>query len=352
MTETSSAPARSIFTHLPTPLEPAPRLSEALGAEVWIKRDDIAGLPLAGNKVRKLEYLVAAALAAGADTLVAQGAAISNVTRCTAAVASAAGLSCHLVLAGHEPEQASGNLLISGLLGAQLHFIDIPSLMGPEGWALLHTHAEEVCTRLRQAGRHPFLMPVGCSAPHGALGFVNAFNELMAQLDERRIAPVRVFHASTSGGTHAGLTLGRHLLGRGPQISGVGAAIVYPDLSTRLDELAMGAARLLGHQSLRPGELAFDVRFDHLGDGYGQPTPEATEALQLLARTEGILTDPVYTAKALAALVADARLGRLEGPVVFWHTGGLPGLFEPQAAQQLWTACRRPPEPHSGGDEG
>ncbi|TCO59516.1 pyridoxal-phosphate dependent enzyme [Actinocrispum wychmicini] len=331
----SDNPPRRPFAHLPTPLEPAPRFSDALGVEVWVKRDDIGSLPLAGNKVRKLEYLVAAAIAEGADTLVAQGAAISNVTRCTAAAAAAAGIDCHLVLGGGEPVEANGNLLLCRLLGAQLHFADIPSFDGAQHWGQLHAHTEKLCAHLRDAGRRPFMMPVGCSAPHGALGFVVAYGELLAQLDERGLTPTQIFHASTSGGTHAGLVLGRHLHAHGPHVVGVGAAVVYPDLGKRLDELAVGAAQLLGHP-VRPGELTFNVRFDQLGDGYARPTDQANTALRLLAQTEGILTDPVYTAKALAALVGDARAGDLTGPVVFWHTGGLPGLFEPQAAGPLW----------------
>jgi 1-aminocyclopropane-1-carboxylate deaminase/D-cysteine desulfhydrase-like pyridoxal-dependent ACC family enzyme len=328
-------PERSAFAHLPTPLEPAPRFSDALGVEVWIKRDDAGSLPVAGNKVRKLEYLVAAAIAEGADTLVAQGASISNVTRCTAATAAKAGLECHVVLGGNEPEHAGGNLLVTGLLGGQLHFVDVPSFSGAQDWARLHAFTEELCDRLRGAGRRPFVMPVGCSAPHGVLGFVDAFDELMTQLTDRRLRPTRIFHASTSGGTHAGLVLGRHLRGDGPEITGVGAAVVYPELTERLDDLAIGAAALLG-RSVRRRELAFHVRFDQLGEGYARPTPQATRAAELLAHTEGILTDPVYSAKALAALVADAGAGVLQGPVVFWHTGGLPGLFEPAVAERLW----------------
>ena len=332
--------ARWPLAVLPTPLQRVPRFSEALGLEVWIKRDDVGSLPLAGNKVRKLEYLVAQAMQAGADTLVAQGAVISNVTRCTAAAASAAGVQCHLVLGGREPERANGNLLVSSLLGAELHFVDIPRFTGPDAWERLHGYTEELCQRLRQDGQHPFLMPVGCSAPHGVLGFVAAFDELATQLAEANIEPTRVVHTSTSGGTHAGLVLGRHLRGHGPPITGVAAANVYPDLQGRLEELATSAARLLGHDIGR-GVLGFDVRFDQLGDGYAQPTPAALAALDLLARTEGILTDSVYTAKALAALVNDARARRIEGPVVFWHTGGLPGLFEPAVAAELWQRQRQ-----------
>jgi D-cysteine desulfhydrase family pyridoxal phosphate-dependent enzyme len=315
-----AAQPRVRLAPLPTPLQPAPRLGEALGAEVWVKRDDVGSLGLAGNKVRKLEFALGAALAAGADCVITTGAAQSNHMRATAAACAQLGLRAVLVVRGESDGGApTGNLLLDRLLGAELCWA------GTDDWGELNALTERIAGQLRDAGATPYAIPAGCSSPTGALGFVAAYRELRDQLAEAGVAARRIVHASTSGGTHAGLLLGRALAGgEGPAPLGFDVGRLYPDPVAHVARIATGAARLLG------AELTFgaaDVELDdsQLGDGYGAFTPAARDAIRLAARREGILFDPVYSGKGLAGLVARAR--ELGGPLVLWHTGGAQALF-------------------------
>jgi 1-aminocyclopropane-1-carboxylate deaminase/D-cysteine desulfhydrase-like pyridoxal-dependent ACC family enzyme len=313
---------------LPTPLERLARFGAAISAEVWTKRDDMGALGLAGNKVRKLEFVLAAARADGADAVVIVGAEQSNACRAAAAACARLGLRCLLVLSGEPPERATGNLLLDRLFGAEVVFA------GTTDWATLAAAAEEATERLRAKGATPCALPVGASSPLGAVGFAVAWFELLEQLDAAGIAAATVVHASSSGGTHAGLVAGRRLTGRGPRIRAIGVADdIYPDMPARYAELATDAARLLGARggdgAITPDDLWLDMGF--LGDGYAVPTAGANEAIRLLARTEAIVCDPVYSGKALAAVVAAARAGELAGgATVFWHTGGYHALFAPR----------------------
>lgn len=305
---------------LPTPLQRAERLGPTLGVELWIKRDDIGSLGLAGNKVRKLEFALGAALADGADCVVTCGAAQSNHMRATAAAAAQLGLHAVLVVRGTEDAAApTGNLLLDRLLGAELRWA------GTDDWGELNALTEQVADELRAAGRAPYAVPAGCSSPTGALGFVAAYAELRAQLDEAGVAAARLCHASTSGGTHAGLLLGHALAdGEGPAPLGFDVGRLYPDPAAHVARLATDAARLLGSdRTFTAADTALDD--SELGDGYGAVTPAATAAIRLAAQREGILFDPVYSGKGLAGLVAHARTG--EGPLVLWHTGGAQSLF-------------------------
>lgn len=313
--------ARIPLAPLPTPVVRAERFGAAIGADVWIKRDDIGSIGLAGNKVRKLEFVVADALAQGADTLVTAGAAQSNHARATACAAAALGLRCILVLGGSQPVRAEGNLLLDGLFGAELRFV------GSDDWSDINRALADTVAAAGDAGDAPYLIPLGCSSPLGAVGFVAAYRELLDQLDVAGVTAAEVWHASTSGGTQAGLTLGRWLAGRGPAVRGVSAGVVWRDPTGALARHATEAAALLGEMvEIAPHDIALDLEW--VGAGYGEPTPAALEAIDLLARTEGILCDPVYSGKGLAALVGAARAGRLPGPVVFWHTGGVPVMFD------------------------
>jgi D-cysteine desulfhydrase family pyridoxal phosphate-dependent enzyme len=319
---------RATLAPLPTPLHHLPRFSAELGAEVWMKRDDVGSVGLAGNKVRKLEFVLGAARHDGADAIVIVGAEQSNACRAAAAACAQLGLRCVLVLSGDAPDRATGNLLLDRLYGADVRFA------GTTDWAALAEAAEQVTAELRAAGATPSMLPVGASSPLGAVGFVVAWLELLAQLDELDVAADTVVHASSSGGTHAGLVTGRRLTGRGPRVRAIGVADdIYPDMPARYAELATGAAGLLGADgsdgAIAPGDLWLDMGF--LGAGYAVPTPAAVEAIRLLARTEGIVCDPVYSGKALAAVVAAARAGELTGgATVFWHTGGYHALFAPR----------------------
>src|SRR3954468_11723184 len=316
---------RATLAPLPTPLHHLPRFSAAVGADVWMKRDDVGAVGLAGNKVRKLEFVLGAARRDGADAIVIVGAEQSNACRAAAAACAQLGLRCVLVLSGDAPDRATGNLLLDRVFGADVRFA------GTTDWAALAHESEQASASLRADGATPYLLPVGASSPLGAVGFAVAWFELLEQLDALDVAATTVVHASSSGATDAGLIAGRRLTERGPRVRAIGVADdIYPDMTGRYAEIATGAARLLGAgPDISADDLWPDMAF--LGAGYAVPTPEAVEAIRLLARTEGIACDPVYSGKALAALVAAARSGDLDDcATVFWHTGGYHALFAPR----------------------
>lgn len=305
------------LAHLPTPLEPLPRLGAHLGLDdFWVKRDDLTGLALGGNKARKLELLLADALARGADTLVTGGGPQSNHARITAAAAAAAGLDCHLALAGPVPAHTDGNLLLDHLLGATLHF------EGPIAYEEIELAIATVADRLAAAGRRPYAIPVGGASVVGVAAYALAIDELEEQLLALgRPAFDWIVVADGSGGTQAGLLAG---LGTSTtQVVGVDVG-TRPDLDTAVPELASRAAAHLGRDAT-PGPTIID--HDHVGRGYGWATDGAIAAMRDAARTEGLILDPVYSAKAMAALVTRVRDGRLGGRVLFWHTGGAPAMF-------------------------
>lgn len=310
----SGPPDRLSLAHLPTPVEPLDRLSAWLGGpRVLVKRDDQTGLALGGNKARKLEFLCGEALASGCDTLVTGGGSQSNHARMTAAAANRLGLECHLAIAGSPSGPATGNLLLDRLLGAHLHFT------GERGYYETETAITELSHRLAAEGRRPYPIPIGGASVTGALAYVAAADELLAQLSE----PVDwIVLADGSGGTHAGLLAG---LGGEVRVLGVDVG-TRPDLDRRVSELALAAASA-GARKTPPPEAVIDhTRF---GPGYGKPTPECFEALSATARLEGLILDPVYTSKAMAGLIAWVRAGRFGAgdTVLFWHTGGAPALF-------------------------
>ncbi len=305
---------------LPTPLHELPRLSTAVGGvPIWIKRDDLTGFALGGNKVRKLEFLLADALRQGADTLVTAGGLQSNHARVTAAAAAAAGLDCHLVLSGSRPERLQGNTALDALLGATLHFV----ATGPERTARLSALAEE----LRRAGRKPYVIPIGGSAPLGALGYVLALREVQEECARRGLRPEAIVVAASSGGTQGGLEAGKRLVGWDVRIIGVSADEPAVFLQQASAEMATEALALLGrHETVWPNELT--VLGDYVGEGYGASTPASQEAMVLFAKTEGIILDPTYTAKAAAGVLDLIRRGEFRGQgVLFWHTGGLPPVL-------------------------
>lgn len=314
---------RFSLCHLPTPLQPAPRLGAWLGGiELWIKRDDLTGLALGGNKTRKLEYLVGAARAAGCDTLITAGAAQSNHCRQTAAAAAAAGLRCHLALGGAAPAQAQGNLLLDHLLGAHLH------------WCGAHRKGEDLpalAKRLQGEGLRPYVVPYGGSNVTGALGYARAAHELVEQCDSLDLVPHRVVLASSSGGTQAGLVAGFSHAGREVRVTGVRVdkTDATPTHSESLELLARStAAALSGHEA---ADLRLEIELvdDALHAAYGEVTAAEREAIAVAGRLEGLLLDPVYTGRAFAGLTRMVREGRIaQGEtVVFWHTGGHPALF-------------------------
>ncbi|MBI1382852.1 MAG: pyridoxal-phosphate dependent enzyme [Planctomycetaceae bacterium] len=317
-------PARFPLAHLPTAVEPMDRLGAHLGlrsGQLWVKRDDQTGLALGGNKARKLEFLVADALRRGADTLVVGGGAQSNNVRATAAAGARAGLKTVAVLGGPEPEHASGNLLLDRLLGCEVEWLD-----GYE-FAAVEARIEALCAELAAGGAHPYRVPIGASTALGALGYSVCAEEIAAEVP----AASTVVLATGSAGTHAGLLAGFASLGgdgwQPPRVLGVDVG-ARPHVTDAVDTLAAAAARLLGAATPSPAR----VLSGQVGEGYGAPTAAAAEALRLAARLEGLILDPVYTAKALAGLIAALRAGELDGsgPILFLHTGGAPGLFDPR----------------------
>jgi D-cysteine desulfhydrase family pyridoxal phosphate-dependent enzyme len=310
----------------PTPLHRLDRFSRAIGREVWIKRDDLISVGVGGNKIRKLGYLVADALSHGADHLVSVGAEQSNHARCVAAVAAIEGLGCDLVLGGDPHSPIVGNLLLDHMLGARVRF------PGTDNWEELERVSLVVADQLRAEGKHPYVMPIGGSTPIGALGFVDAYLELRRQMAASDVGPSAIVHATSSGGTQSGLAIGAHLLHDDVEIIGIGVAKTAGDLHAEIVEISDGCLDLLGADAGAPD---ITVVPGYLGRAYAEPTRGALDALRLLLRTEGILVDPVYTAKALHAVI-DAPVSLLgEGPIVFWHTGGMPAVFAPHFAPDL-----------------
>lgn len=294
----------------PTPLEPAPRLAAALGlgeGRLWIKRDDLTGLGGGGNKVRKLERAIATALRDGADSLVTTGAAQSNHARLTAGAGARLGLPVTLVLSG-KPVPTTGNLLLDGLFGARIRWA------GDLGPGELAAFADEAAAELKAAGAHPAVIPFGGSDRDGALAYADAARELRAQLPGDSVSVV----ALGSGGTMAGLVAG---LGSS-NVLGVHVGAVSDPRAVTAGLVSAVTGEPVSPETLR-------VRIDQVGAGYSTLTEQAAEAIRLAARTEGIVLDPVYTGRAMAGLAAAVRDGDIgpETTVVFWHTGGLPGLF-------------------------
>jgi D-cysteine desulfhydrase family pyridoxal phosphate-dependent enzyme len=314
---------RMRFAALPTPLQYAPRLSEALGGpKIYLKRDDLTGLAMGGNKTRKLEYLVADAAAQGATHLITVGAAQSNHARQTAAAARLAGMECHLVLnAKSEDPDVQGNLLLDKLLGATVHVV----VGGPEA---RQAKVDEVFADLADSGAVPYFIVGGGSNGVGSLGYVGAMLELSHQLWEQGIQPKAMYFAAGGGGTHGGIIVGAKLFGLNFAINGV---LVEGKAAAGVER----AHRVTGWTAERLGidnpVVESDIVCDdgHVGEGYGIPTDEGLASITLLAQTEGVLLDPVYTSKAFAGMVADIRDGMYtpDDTVIFLHTGGSPALF-------------------------
>lgn len=316
--------ARARFAHLPTPLEPAPRLSAELGIDLWIKRDDCTGLAGGGNKTRKLEFLLGEALEQGADTLVTQGAVQSNHVRQTAAAAASFGMACEIILENRTGNQAvdytgSGNVLLDRLLGASLRMVPVDTDMNAE-----MAKNAEAC---RARGGTPYIIPGGGSNAVGALGYVDCALELAAQANDEGLVIDRLVTATGSAGTHAGLVAGMAVSGADIPVLGIGVRAPKEKQETNVFNLAVETAALLGHRERVTRDMVF-ADCDYVGAGYGLIDQAVIDALKLAARTEGLLLDPVYTGKAMKGLIDLARKGAFEGEtVVFLHTGGAQGLF-------------------------
>ena len=311
------------LAHLPTPLEEAPRFAQRIGGPpIYVKRDDCTGMAMGGNKTRHNEFLLADAVKQGADMLVWGAGVQSNNCRQTAAACAKLGLECHLFLtrAAHN-DDVQGNLLLDHLMGAHVHIVDVP--MGPALDDLLLAQAAE----FRKAGRRPYVWDRHRGRPLAAVSYVLCLAEIAEQARQLGIEPSAVY-CSAAGATGAGLALGRAVLGLSWKIRLI-CPIRWPwDTPADIATVANHTAELLGlPQRLTGADI--DIRQDYIGPAYGAVTAAGREALDLLARTEGILLDPSYTSKAMAGLIDDVRQGRVDRklPLVFVHTGGTPALF-------------------------
>ena len=296
-----------------------PRLSALIGGgpRLLIKRDDVIPFAFGGNKVRKLALVAAKAQADGADTLITAGAIQSNHARVTAATAATLGMRAVLVVNGLPQARPTGNALLDKLLGAEVFYVRSRDERSPA----IH----ELAVRLRKEGRRPFEIPIGASTPLGALAFVLA----MAELVEQMPAPDVIVHATSSGGTQAGLVAGCRLLGLPTRVLGISADESMAATQAQVRAIMSGVADLLDVDRVMLARGTVEVDDQFVGAGYAIPTEASREAIELAARTEGIFLDPVYTSKAMAGLIAYVRQQRFPDrqTVLFWHTGGQPGLF-------------------------
>lgn len=319
---------------LPTPLQELHNLRQELGGRdrsprILMKRDDLTGLAFGGNKARKLEFLVGDALKQGATVLITSGAAQSNHARMTAAAARVAGLKVALVLTKNgDSAPVQGNLFLDKLFGAEIHWIDEnPNPLFATG-AEEEAKIAEVAADLEKRGERPYLIPIGGSSPRGSFGYVTGTLELMTQLFQSGEAPSRLYYANGSRGTQAGLALGAKMYSAPYRIHGIAVSGGEPEKTQRAIRIAGEAARILGAaNSVTAQDLINDENY--IGPGYGIATPGCVEAIGLLACSEGILLDPVYTGKAMAGLIDHIRRGEIDPgeTVVFLHTGGTPALF-------------------------
>jgi L-cysteate sulfo-lyase len=311
-----ASPPRFRLFDGPSPLHALPRFSAALGdrVELWVKREDLLPLAFGGNKLRNLEFLVGAALAEGADTIITSGRRWSNHARLTAAAGASAGLRVHLVLSGPAVEPPGPGIQIATAFGATVHQLATAERAEREATV------ERVAAEVAAAGGRPYVIGVGGSGAVGVVGQVLAAGELVAQADAVSLVIDQVVLPTATGGTQAGLLVG---LPERIAVTGIVAARMAAELRPAIAGMVEAAGG-----SVDRAAIDLDERF--IGDGYGRRTDAADEAAALLARTEAILVDPIYTAKALAGLVAGVRSGAWDGQrIVFWHAGGLPGLFEP-----------------------
>lgn len=328
VTDVEFGQARVRFATLPTHLERGPILAGQ--SRLWVKRDDLTGLGMGGNKARKLEFLCGAAVAAGANCLITVGAGQSNHCRMTAAAGAVLGLEVHLVLAGDRPAVLEGNQLLSERFGAHQHFTGA----GPSEWGLLEIAREDLTDELSAQGLRPYSIPIGGSTAVGALGYIAAYQEIIDQAKALNISPQTIVFTSSSGGTHAGLVAGRAYARATGEIDvlpnllaiGVAKGVIagYPSVK----ELAQEALTIAG----LPGVvLAEDIEVDArwLGEDYAIPTEASRVAITWAAHNGAWVLDDVYTAKGMAGLLGNASQGRWGNgdDVIFIHTGGSPEVF-------------------------
>jgi L-cysteate sulfo-lyase len=312
--------------HWPTPLEPMLNLTKLLdGPDLWVKRDDCTGLSSGGNKTRKLEYLIADAIAQGADTIITQGATQSNHARQTAALCAIKNLECQILLEDRtqykdDSYRLNGNVLLDRLHGA--------TVASRPGGTDMQAEMEVLAIALQAQGKKTYIIPGGGSNTIGALGYVSAALELINQLHEMNFTATHLVLATGSSGTHAGLLAGLKIMNSDLKVIGIGVRAPKEKQEQMVYDLACKTATMLGHEGAVKREDVF-ADCDYVGAGYGLPTEGMVEAVRMLAETEGLLFDPVYTGKGLAGLVDWVRKGKFKktDKVIFLHTGGSAALF-------------------------
>jgi D-cysteine desulfhydrase len=317
-------PSRVYLAQLPTPLQFLPRLSAELGGpRIWVKRDDLTGSVLSGNKVRKLEFSLAEALAEKCDTVITCGGMQSNHCRATALICAQLGLKCHLLLRGEKPEQADGNLLLDQLAGATITYYPARQYQ-----LLLDNFLLEWQRHYREQGNKAFIIPTGASDEIGVWGYVEACAELKQDFDRHQISPKHIICASGSGGTQAGLTAGVARYGIGAQVWGVN---VCDDEAWFLNKVNRDLKDWENRYQtgINLASLSVKVIDGYVGPGYAQADEEIYRCIASVAASEGLVLDPVYTAKAFYAMIDQLRQGRFgtSGDIVFIHTGGVFGVF-------------------------
>jgi len=317
-----NGPPRVGLLQAPTPLYRATRLSERLGSEILLKRDDLTGIGFGGNKIRALDYLLADALRQGCDSIVTGAGPQSNWTMLAALTAIGQGLEPYIISYG-QPKLPSGNLLLHRRLGVRVQFTGDPDK------ASVDAATASTAERLRAEGRSPYVIPRGGATALGALGYLRASLEMAWQLEELGLEPAAVWLATGSCGSQAGLAAGQALLHTAQDVVGVTVSRPEAECVQRITDLAVQAARIVGAGPIRPRAI---VRDGWIGPGYGVPSPAGDAAIDLLARAEGIFLDPVFGAKAMAALIMECRTGQVSGPVIFLVTGGGPTLFAREPA--------------------
>ena len=321
---------RLALSYLPTPLEFAPRLTQALGGpQIWIKRDDLTGLALGGNKTRKLDFFMAEALRQEADSVVTMGPLQSNHVRLTAAASRVCGLDCYAILLGDRPPLPKGNFFLDQILG--LNCIFVSGSMNNVPPDVINDRIQETINRLKKEGRKPYLIPPGGTGPLGELGYCLAVEEIAEQTRKLGIPFEHVIVAVGSRGTISGLLLGIARLNLRTKVTGIAVGTKESSDSLGIpppDEMAVEGGKLIG-LDLKISMESHKIFYEYVGEGYGMPTESGVEAIKLTARTEGLLLDPVYTGKVMAGLVDLIHKGYFtkKDTVIFIHTGGTPGLF-------------------------
>jgi D-cysteine desulfhydrase family pyridoxal phosphate-dependent enzyme len=332
------------LTELPTPLEEMPRLTQALGGpRLLVKRDDLTAVGLGGNKVRKLEFLLADAQNQGATAVITTGGPQTNHGRITIAAAVKLGMKPALVVMGNEPVAVTGNLLLDHIMGAEIHYVPPlrdKNLSAYDKWKThmdnLENKVEEVAENYRKRGETPYIIKLGGTSVLGTMGYLDASVEVLSQLNAQRIKADYLICGVGTGGTFAGLLLGMKLLNCDMKVIGISVTAKEYMLKPLVQFEASEAAAFLNITTeIREEEIT--IYDGYVGTSYGHPTREGTEAIKRVAKTEGIILDPVYTGKTMAGLIDLTIQGAFTNndTVIFLHSGGVPGLFAEEQKNAL-----------------